>query len=122
MRRLLVTIFVTLILTFALTSPLPAPALWAAEKVLGPDYPAMSCISAGERRCKAGHILLVWALGNVKRALPEDSEHQRSLDDLIDFYSNPERQDEWMRQFKEMDEFFKDDTRRTYRPYQNYGY
>ena len=114
MRRLLVTIFVALFLTFALSSPLPAPALWAAEKVLGPDHPAMSCISASERRCKAGHILLVWALGNVKWALPEDSEHQRSLDDLIDFYSNPERQDEWMRQFKEMDEFFKDDTRRRY--------
>ncbi len=122
MRRLLVAIFVTLILTFALTSPLPAPALWAAEKVMGPDHPAMSCISASERRCKAGHILLVWALGNVKWALPEDSEHQRSLDDLIDFYSNPERQDEWMRQFKEMDEFLNDDTRRMYRPYPNYGY
>ena len=82
----------------------------------------MSCLSHAERRCKAGQTLPVWALGNVKWALPEDSEHQRSLDDLIDFYSNPERQDEWRRQFKEMDEFFKDDTRRTYQSYQNYGY
>ncbi len=114
MRRLLVTIFVALFLTFALSSPLPAPALWAAEKVLGPDHPAMSCISVGERRCKAGHILLVWALGNVKWALPKDSEHHRSLNDLIDFYSNPERQDEWKRQFKEMEEFFKDNTRGRY--------
>ncbi len=122
MRTLLVTIFVGLFITLALSSPLPAPAVWVAEKALGPDHPAMSCISATERRCKAGHVMLVWALGNAKWALPEDSEHHRSLDDLIDFYSNPYRQDEWMRQFKEMDEFLNDDTRRMYRPYQNYGY
>ncbi len=114
MRRLLVIIFVGIFITFALTSPLPAPVVFAAEKVLGPDHPAMSCISATEKRCKAGHVMLVLALGNAKWALPEDSEHQESLDNLIDFYSNPERQDEWMRQFKEMDEFFKDDTRRRY--------
>ena len=87
MRTLLVTIFIGLFITLALASPLPAPAVWAAEKVLGPDHPAMSCISASERQCKAGHILLVWALGNVKWALPEDSEHHRGLDDLMDFYS-----------------------------------
>ncbi len=114
MRRLLVTIIVGVFITLAISSPLPAPAVWVAEKALGPDHPAMSCISATERRCKAGHVMLVLALGNVKWALPEDSEHHRSLDDLIDFYSNPERQDEWMRQFKEMDEFFKDNTRRRY--------
>ena len=53
MRTLLVTIFVGLFITLALSSPLPAPAVWVAEKALGPDHPAMSCISATERRCKA---------------------------------------------------------------------
>ena len=114
MRSLIVTIFIGIFITLALSSPLPAPAVWVAEKTLGPDHPAMSCISATERRCKAGHVMLVLALGNAKWALPEDSEHQESLDNLIDFYSNPERQDEWMRQFKEMDEFLNDDTRMRY--------
>ncbi len=82
------------------------------ERVLGPEHPAVVCFTRDDSSCNVGQFLLVWALTNVKHALPEDSEHQKSLDNLIEFYSNPERQAEWQRSFEEADRYFDSQPRR----------
>jgi hypothetical protein len=103
MRRLLIIGVLTFV-ALALTRPLPGWGVWVVEKSLGPEHPSTKCLAEPERRCRAGEALLLWALVNVKRALPEDRQDvQASLDNLIDFYSSAERQGEWRRSFEDLD-------------------
>lgn len=105
MRKLLIAAVAFGLLALALSGPVPAWGVWVAEKSLGEEHPSARCLARREDPCRAGQALFVWALVNVKRALPADRpELARTVDGLIDFYSSNRRQEDWQRSFQELDE------------------
>lgn len=117
MRALFITIIATVVVAFVLAAPVPKWAGKMMGSALGSNHPAVSCVHEPEIKCTWEKLFRIVVLVNLKKALPENSGMRSSVDNMIDLYSNPYRQNERNRRFEEAEAFFRTDARRSSRSY-----
>ncbi len=103
-----------------MTTPVPKWAGRAMESTLGANHPAVACVREPEIKCTWEKFFRIHLLIGLKKALPTDSRLRATLDDMIEIYSNPYRQDQWNRRYEQADRYFKYGSRGPSRSYGSY--
>lgn len=111
MRAAIITILAAVSAAIFLAAPVPKWAGRTMQSAFGNSHPAVSCINEPEIKCTWEQFFRILLLVKLKDALPGDSGMRASLENVIDLYSNPYRQNQGSNRFQEVDSYFRSSAR-----------